>query len=59
MDSDARSDPAPGSLHSWHQISSPRSIGPRNRAFCASVAWAMSVGPIIDVPMRKTSPGTS
>ena len=35
--SDARSDPAPGSLKSWHHFSSLRTIGPRNRSFCSSV----------------------
>ena len=43
--SDARSEPEPGSLKSWHHDSSPRSIGSRNRFFCSSVPWAISVGP--------------
>ena len=36
--SDARSEPAPGSLKSWHQISSPRAIGGSRRRFCSSEA---------------------
>ena len=34
--SDARSEPASGSLKSWHHSSSPRSIGARNRACWSS-----------------------
>ncbi len=33
----ARSDPAPGSLKSWHQTSSPTHRGRRKRCFCSSV----------------------
>ena len=33
----ARSEPAPGSENSWHQISSLRAIGRRKRSFCSSV----------------------
>ena len=29
----ARSDPAPGSENSWHQINSPRNVGGRKRCF--------------------------
>ena len=32
----ARSDPAPGSLNSWHQISSPVHSGLSQRFFCSS-----------------------
>ena len=39
MASDARSLPAPGSLNSWHQISSALRIAGRYRSFCSSVAW--------------------
>ena len=34
-ESPARSDPAPGSLKSWHQIISPRSVGMIQRACCS------------------------
>ena len=30
--SEARSEPASGSLNSWHQVISPRSVGPANRS---------------------------
>ena len=43
--SDARSDPAPGSEKSWHQISTFFTIFGRKRAFCSSVPQAMIVGP--------------
>lgn len=33
----ARSEPAPGSLNSWHQTSSPTQRGRRKRSFCSSV----------------------
>jgi len=42
--SDARSDPAPGSLNSWHHTSSLRTIGGRNRRRCSSVPWANNAG---------------
>ena len=42
--SDARSEPAPGSLNSWHHISSLRTIGGRNRSRCSSVPCANSAG---------------
>nr|VTP01292.1 hypothetical protein BIN_B_02846 [Mycobacterium kansasii] len=35
--SPARSEPAPGSENSWHQIMSPRKVGGRKRCFCSSV----------------------
>ena len=41
VDSDATSEPAPGSLNSWHQISSPRSSFVRYRCCCASVPHAL------------------
>ena len=40
----ARSEPAPGSLNSWHQSSSPRRVGPTHRSVCSGVPWAMMVG---------------
>ena len=45
--SPARSEPAPGSLNSWHHISSPRSTASRWRSCCSGVPWAMRVGPIM------------
>ena len=42
--SDARSEPAPGSLNSWHQLISPRSDGGIQRCCCSAVPWTMSVG---------------
>ena len=33
----ARSEPAPGSLNSWHQVISPRSVAGRKRSCCAAV----------------------
>ena len=57
--SDARSEPEPGSLKSWHHDSSPRSIGSRNRFFCSSVPWAMSVGPAMSMPTMKKLACTS
>ena len=49
----ARSDPASGSLKSWHHISSPRSIGGRKRSFCSSVPWARIVGPAMPIEIMK------
>ena len=40
----ARSEPAPGSLNSWHQVSSPSSVGRTNRSRCASEPCARIVG---------------
>ena len=44
MASEARSEPAPGSLNSWHHSSSLRTIGGRKRSRCSSVPWANSAG---------------
>src|SRR5215471_15893220 len=55
----ARSDPAPGSLKSWHHTSSPRSNPGRYRRFCASVPWAISVGPTIPMPTANAPASTS
>ena len=49
--SPARSDPAPGSLNSWHQISSPVHSGRIQRAFCSSVPKARMVGAAMPSPM--------
>ncbi|SLH17865.1 Uncharacterised protein [Mycobacteroides abscessus subsp. abscessus] len=42
--SEATSDPASGSLNSWHQISSPRSAGPARRSSCAGVPRCNTIG---------------
>src|ERR1700743_2845071 len=44
--SPARSEPAPGSENSWHQIISPRKVGGRKRCFCSSVPHAPIDGTI-------------
>ena len=43
--SDARSEPAPGSLKPWHQNVSPERMPERCSRFCSSVPWTMIVGP--------------
>ena len=50
--SDARSEPASGSLKSWHQISSAVRIAGSQRCFCSSVPCASSVGPARLMPTR-------
>ena len=40
----ARSDPASGSDSSWHQLSSPRTIGGRCAARCSSVPKTVRTG---------------
>ena len=57
VDSPDRSDPAPGSLKSWHQISSALAIGRSQRAHCSSVPCASRVGPARLMPTRLTSWG--
>ena len=55
----ARSDPAPGSLNSWHHTTSPRSMGFRWRAFCSSVPkWPMA-GPARAIPAARNPLVTS
>jgi len=44
----ARSLPAPGSLNSWHHISSPRSMAGMNRCRCSSVPSSRIAGPTIE-----------
>src|SRR5262249_41536320 len=48
--SDARSEPAPGSLKSWHHFSSLRTIGPRNRRFCSSVPYPNNAAAVLLSP---------
>ena len=49
----ATSEPAPGSLKSWHQTSSPRAILRRWRSFCPSVPCFIRVGPSIPIPIVR------
>ena len=56
--SDARSEPAPGSEKSWHQVSSPSSEGRTNRSRCSSVPCSRIVGtahPAITMSGRVSS----
>jgi len=55
--SEARSEPALGSENPWHQISSPRSMGGRNRRFCSSVPCCMIAGAMLEMPMGLSVPG--
>ena len=55
----ARSEPAPGSLNSWHQTSSPRSMGGRYRARCSSVPWPIRVGPAMPMATANRPEVTS
>ena len=48
----ARSEPAPGSLKSWHHASSPESKRGTSSRCCSSVPKAMSVGPSIVIVER-------
>ena len=41
---EARSEPAPGSLNSWHQCRSPRRVGGTKASFCSWVPCARIVG---------------
>jgi hypothetical protein len=49
--SDAKSEPAFGSLKPWHQIASPRAIGGRCVRRCSSVPCRMMAGPTQLTPM--------
>ena len=49
--------PASGSDIPWHQISSPRSIGVRNRSFCSGVPSVMMAGAMLATPITFTGPG--
>ena len=55
--SEARSDPASGSLKSWHHSSLASRIDGSQRAFCSSVPWASRVGPARLMPTRFTGCG--
>ena len=54
----ARSEPASGSLKSWHQVISPRSVGPANRSAWAGVPWPRiaGIGPAADDDVRPGQP---
>ena len=54
--SDARSDPAPGSLSSWHHFSSLRTSGGRNRRRCSSVPCANRAGAALFRPSGFSRP---
>ena len=47
---EARSLPAPGSEYPWHQITSPRMVGPTQRRRCASVPTSRRVGTSMLIP---------
>ena len=57
----ATSEPAPGSLNSWHQISSPVNRGRRYRFFCSSVPWTPWWGhhPVADDVADRRRRGTA
>src|SRR5437588_379078 len=44
VDSEARSEPAPGSLNIWHHTIWPSRVGRTKRSCCSAVPWAMIVG---------------
>ncbi len=50
-----RSEPAPGSLKSWHQISSAVVIDGNHRRHWSGVPWASRVGPARLIPTRLTN----
>jgi hypothetical protein len=49
--SDATSEPAPGSLNSWHQMSSPVKMRRRKRWCISSVPWASRTGAAMPMPI--------
>ena len=54
----ATSEPAPGSLNSWHQISWLHASGRSSRCFISSVPHAITVGPPMPMPMMLYGRGT-
>ena len=54
--SPARSDPAPGSLNSWHHVTSPVMVGARNRSRTSSGPCSSTVGAASAVPTPSGSP---
>ena len=57
MTSPDRSEPAPGSLKSWHQISCALTMAGSHRRHWSGVPCARSVGPARLIPTRLTSCG--
>ena len=55
--SDARSEPASGSLIPWHQMSSARTIRGSSSRFCCSVPYSMIAGAMLLMPMTLTGVG--
>ena len=55
----ARSEPAPGSLKSWHHASSPESSRGTSSRFCSSVPYAINVGPSMAMVDRMNPRGAS
>ena len=53
----ARSEPAPGSLNSWHQASSPVNIRRSRRCLMASSPLVTIVGPAMVRPKKWRAPG--
>jgi hypothetical protein len=53
----ARSDPAPGSLNSWHQASSPVKVRRSSRSRTASSPLVTMVGPAMVSPKKWRTPG--
>jgi hypothetical protein len=51
-DSPARSEPAPGSLNSWHQASSPVNMRRSSRCLMASSPAVTTVGPAMVSPKK-------
>ena len=58
VDKPATSEPAPGSLNIWHQISWLVASGRSRRRRCSSVPHVMIVGPPIPMPMMLKGRGT-
>jgi len=56
--SPARSEPAPGSLNSWHQVISPVTVRLMKCSLSASVPCSMSTGPARPTPTPSAGPGT-
>src|SRR3954454_18923139 len=52
----ARSEPLPGSLNSWHHVSSPVTIRANNICLSSSEAWMRIVGAASDMPLPSGAP---
>ena len=57
--SPARSEPAPGSLNSWHQVISPVTVGRMNRRLRSSLPCSTSTGAASIMPRPSGGPGTT